>query len=168
MNMLILVVDDEPDVEVLFRRQFRRDLRNDRFTMEFAQSAPMALQRITEIGDRSLILILSDINMPGMSGLELLPKAKAMRPDVPIIMITAYGDAETKRKALEDGAEALRTHPAKTTGRVAFDRVMRLKQPLLLRSAEANSKAEVRRCAWRGDLASGRACRRAKLADQHR
>src|ERR1022692_208800 len=108
---LILVVDDEPDVEVLFRQQFRRDLRNDRFTMEFAQSAPMALQRITDIGDRSLILILSDINMPGMRGLELLPKAKAMRPDVPIIMITAYGDAETKRKALEDGAEALLTKP---------------------------------------------------------
>ena len=111
MNMLILMVDDEPDVEVLFRQQFRRDLRNDRFTMEFAQSAPMALQRITDIGDRSLILILSDINMPGTSGLELLPKAKAMRPDVPIIMITAYGDAETKRKALQDGAEALLTKP---------------------------------------------------------
>jgi CheY-like chemotaxis protein len=109
--MLILVVDDEPDVEVLFRQHFRRDLRDERFTMEFAQSAPMALQRITDVGDRSLILILSDINMPGMSGLELLPKAKAMRPDVPIIMITAYGDAETKRKALEDGAEALLTKP---------------------------------------------------------
>ena len=77
MNLLILVVDDEPDVEVLFRQQFRRDLRAGRFTMEFAQSAPMALQRITDAGDRSLILILSDINMPGMSGLELLPKAKA-------------------------------------------------------------------------------------------
>ena len=77
------------------------------FTMEFAQTAPMALQRIADAGDRSLILILSDINMPGMSGLELLPKAKALRPDVPVIMITAYGDAETKRKALENGAEAL-------------------------------------------------------------
>ena len=77
MNLLILVVDDEPDVEVLFRQQFRRDLRAGRFTMEFAQSAPVALQRITDAGDRSLILILSDINMPGMSGLELLPKAKA-------------------------------------------------------------------------------------------
>ena len=105
------MVDDEPDVEVLFRQQFRRDLRADRFTMEFAQSATMALQRITEAGDRSLILILSDINMPGMIGLELLPKAKAARPDVPIIMITAYGDAETKRKALENGAEALLTKP---------------------------------------------------------
>jgi CheY-like chemotaxis protein len=111
VNLLILVVDDEPDVEVLFRQQFRRDLRADRFTMEFAQSAPSALQSLTEAGDRSLILILSDINMPGMSGLELLLKAKAMRPEVPIIMITAYGDAETKRKALENGAEALLTKP---------------------------------------------------------
>ena len=111
MNLLILVVDDEPDVELLFRQQFRRDLRAERFTMEFAQSASSALQRITEAADQSLILILSDINMPGMSGLELLPKAKSMRPDVPIIMITAYGDAETKRKALESGAEALLTKP---------------------------------------------------------
>ena len=111
MNLLILVVDDEPDVEVLFRQQFRHDLRADRFTMEFAQSGDMALQRITDAAGESIILILSDINMPGMSGLELLPKAKAMRPDVPIIMITAYGDAETKRKALENGAEALLTKP---------------------------------------------------------
>jgi CheY-like chemotaxis protein len=61
--------------------------------------------------DVSIILILSDINMPGMTGLELLPKAKAARPDVPVIMITAYGDAETKRKAFENGAEALFTKP---------------------------------------------------------
>jgi CheY-like chemotaxis protein len=111
VNPLVLVVDDEPDAEVPFRQQFRRDLRTDRFTMEFAQSAPMALQRIIDAGDRSLILILSDINMPGMSGLELLPKAKALRPEVPVIMITAYGDADTKRKALENGAEALLTKP---------------------------------------------------------
>ena len=111
MNLLILVVDDEPDVEALFRQQFRRELRACRFTMEFAQSAPAALQRITDAVGVSLILILSDINMPGMSGLDLLPKAKALRPDVPVIMITAYGDAETKRKALENGAEALLTKP---------------------------------------------------------
>ena len=111
MNLLILVVDDEPDVEALFRQQFRRELRAGRFAMEFAQSAPMALQRITNAGAESLILILSDINMPGMSGLELLPEAKAVRPDVPIIMITAYGDAETKRRALANGAEALLTKP---------------------------------------------------------
>ena len=111
MSLLILVVDDEPDVEVLFRQQFRRDLRSGRFVMEFAQSAPAALQRISDAEGVSLILILSDINMPGMTGLELLPTAKAMRPDVPVIMITAYGDADTKRRALEGGAETLLTKP---------------------------------------------------------
>jgi CheY-like chemotaxis protein len=111
VKLLILVVDDEPDVEMLFRQHFRRDLRAGRFTMEFAQSAPVALQSISNASDASLILILSDINMPGMSGLELLPKAKEARPDVPVIMITAYGDAETKRKALESGADALLTKP---------------------------------------------------------
>jgi CheY-like chemotaxis protein len=111
MNLLILVVDDEPDVEVLFRQQFRRELREGRFTMEFAQSGDSALQRLVEAQGVSIILILSDINMPGMTGLELLPKAKAARPDVPIIMITAYGDADTKRKALENGAEGLFTKP---------------------------------------------------------
>ena len=111
MKLLILVVDDEPDVEMLLRQHFRRDLRAGRFTMEFAQSAPVALQSISNASDASLILILSDINMPGMSGLELLPKAKEARPDVPVIMITAYGDAETKRKALESGADALLTKP---------------------------------------------------------
>src|SRR5262245_5380621 len=111
MKFLILVVDDEPDVEMLFRQQFRRDLREGRFMMEFAQSGDMALRRITDATRVSLILILSDINMPGMTGLELLPKAKAARPDVPVIMITAYGDTETKRKALGNGAEALLTKP---------------------------------------------------------
>ena len=105
------MVDDEPDVEILFRQQFRRDLRAERFVMEFAQSAPAALQRISDTEGVSLILILSDINMPGMTGLELLPKARTLRPNVPIIMITAYGDANTKRKALEAGAEALLTKP---------------------------------------------------------
>ena len=111
MSLLILVVDDEPDVELLFRQQFRHDIRSGRFTMDFAQSAPAALERIADAAGVSIILILSDINMPGISGLEMLPKAKAIRPDVPVIMITAYGDAGTKRKALENGAEALLTKP---------------------------------------------------------
>jgi CheY-like chemotaxis protein len=111
VSLLILVVDDEPDIEQLFRQQFRRDLRSGRFAMEFAQSAAAALEGIAAATDRSLILVLSDINMPGMTGLELLPRAKSLRPDVPIIMITAYGDAETKRKALEQGAESLLTKP---------------------------------------------------------
>ena len=111
MSFLILVVDDEHDIEMLFRQQFRRDLRTGRFNMEFARSAAEALAAIAEAKDVCLILILSDINMPGMSGLELLPRAKAARPDVPVIMITAYGDSETERKALEGGAEALLTKP---------------------------------------------------------
>jgi CheY-like chemotaxis protein len=111
MSFIVLVVDDEPDVEMLFRQQFRRDLRDNRFRMDFAQSAASALQRIGDAAGESLILILSDINMPGMSGLELLPKAKAARPDVPVIMITAYADDNTKRKALEGGADALLTKP---------------------------------------------------------
>jgi CheY-like chemotaxis protein len=111
MSFLVLVVDDEPDVETLFRQQFRHDLRENRFKMDFARSAVNALQRISDAAGESLILILSDINMPGMSGLELLPKAKALRPDVPVIMITAYGDDDTRRKALEGGAETLVTKP---------------------------------------------------------
>ena len=111
MSVYILVVDDEPDVEALFRQQFRRDLRAGRFLMEFAPSAPAALERAAELRDPSLVLILSDINMPGMSGLEMLPQVRASRPDVPVIMITAYGDAETERKAIERGAEGLLTKP---------------------------------------------------------
>ena len=99
MSLLILVVDDEPDVEALFRQQFRRDIRDGRFTMDFAQSADGALKLISDAAGASLILILSDINMPGMTGLELLPKAKAARPDVPVIMITAYGDDRYQAKS---------------------------------------------------------------------
>ena len=111
MSALILVVDDEPDVADLFRQQFRREIRSARFAMEFAQSAPEALKVVEMVEDASLILILSDINMPGMSGLELLPRARLARPDVPIIMITAYGDQDTRRKAIEGGAAGLFTKP---------------------------------------------------------
>ena len=111
MSVYILVVDDEPDVEDLFRQQFRRDLRAGRFLMEFAPSAPAALVRAADIADPSLILILSDINMPGMSGLEMLPRVRAERPEVPVIMITAYGDADTRREAIERGAVGLLTKP---------------------------------------------------------
>jgi CheY-like chemotaxis protein len=111
VSVLVLVVDDEPDVEALFRQQFRRDLRAQRFVMDFANSAADALSRIASSIGQSLVLILSDINMPGMTGLEMLPKVKEIRPEVPVIMITAYGDAETKRRALEGGATGLLTKP---------------------------------------------------------
>ena len=109
MSTYILVVDDEPDVESMFRQHFRRDLRAGRFIMEFANSAPAALEQVKNNPDPSLIL--SDINMPGMSGLEMLPKVKAERPNVPVIMITAYGDDATKKKAAELGAAGLLTKP---------------------------------------------------------
>ena len=111
MTVMVLVVDDEPDVEALFRQQFRRDLRAQRFVMDFANSAAEALSRIANNLGQSLILILSDINMPGMTGLEMLPKVKEIRPEVPVIMITAYGDADTRRKALASGATGLLTKP---------------------------------------------------------
>jgi CheY-like chemotaxis protein len=111
LSVYVLVVDDEPDVEALFRQQFRRDLKAERFKMEFAFSAHDALLRAAGIKDPSLVLILSDINMPGMSGLDMLPKVRAERPGVPVIMITAYGDAETRRKAIERGAAGLLTKP---------------------------------------------------------
>ena len=111
MSALILVVDDEPDVADLFRQQFRRDVRASRFAMDFALSGEEALVKVGQANDAHLILILSDINMPGMSGLDMLPQARAARPDVPVIMITAYGDAETRRRAQAQGAAGVFVKP---------------------------------------------------------
>jgi len=111
MIPLILVADDEADMEALFRQHFRRDLKAGRFDLAFAASAQQALHIIEEAGGRNIILLLSDINMPGMSGLDLLQRAKAARPDLPVIIVTAYGDAETRRRALEGGAEGLLPKP---------------------------------------------------------
>jgi CheY-like chemotaxis protein len=109
--VLVLVVDDELDVADLFRQQFRRELRAGLFVMEFAYSAREALVRITRPSDINLILLLSDINMPGMTGLELLPKVHEIRPDVPVVMITAYGDEDTRARALKAGAAGFLTKP---------------------------------------------------------
>jgi CheY-like chemotaxis protein len=79
--------------------------------MEFAQSANDALRLLSTAEALTLLLILSDVNMPEMSGIELLPKIKASRPHVPVIMITAYGDAATRERALANGAESLLTKP---------------------------------------------------------
>jgi len=86
-------------------------LRAERFVLDFAASAPDALRRVANAAEQAPALVFSDINMPGMTGLEMLPRMKEMRPDVPVIMITAYGDDDTKRKAIEGGAEALLTKP---------------------------------------------------------
>jgi CheY-like chemotaxis protein len=111
MRTVVLVVDDEPDIETLFRQQFRRDLRSGRFEMEFSRSGSAAMDYINDGQTRVISLILSDINMPGMDGIELLQKAKSAKPEVPVIMISAYGDAETRHKALQSGADDLLTKP---------------------------------------------------------
>ena len=94
MSTYILVVDDEPDVEALFRQQFRRELRAQRFTMDFANSAASALARIAETMEQSLVLILSDVNMPGMTGIDLLRHTSRLRPHMVRILLTGYTDVE--------------------------------------------------------------------------
>jgi CheY-like chemotaxis protein len=111
VSALILVVDDEPNVAGLFRRQFRRELPALRLVMEFAQRPPEGLQRVGAAEAARLVLILSDVNMPGMSGIELLPGARGARPDLLVMMITAYGDLETRRLAIKAGAARLFTKP---------------------------------------------------------
>ena len=110
--MNILVVDDERDVQDLFEQRFRKEIRNQEIAFAFAFSGEEALQYLNG-NSHGAVLILSDINMPGMSGLELLRiiKEKHRTPPPMVMMITAYGDAETKRKALENGADALLTKP---------------------------------------------------------
>jgi CheY-like chemotaxis protein len=111
MTVRILFVDDESDIEMLFKQQFRRELREGRFVLDFAASGDEALAKMKANGAGSLILLVSDINMPGMSGLDLLVRIKEERPDLPVLMITAYGDASTRRVALERGADGLLTKP---------------------------------------------------------
>ena len=108
--MQILVVDDETDVRDLFQQRFRRELRSGELSFSFAFSGEEAMVFL-RAHHSEVLIILSDINMPGMSGLELLPQIKAARPALPVIMITAYGDAETRRRALEAGAQGLLTKP---------------------------------------------------------
>jgi CheY-like chemotaxis protein len=111
MSVSILVVDDEADVAELFRQQFRREVRQGRYVMHFAQSAEEALDKLDQGVEPELIVILSDINMPGMDGLGLLRKVKEQRVDLPVIMVTAYGDDERRSKAREFGAAEFVTKP---------------------------------------------------------
>jgi CheY-like chemotaxis protein len=111
MSVSILVVDDEADVAELFRQQFRREVRQGHYVMHFAQSAEEALGKLEDGVQPELIVILSDINMPGMDGLGLLQKVKEQRADLAVIMVTAYGDDERRRKAAEFGAAEFVTKP---------------------------------------------------------
>jgi two-component system, response regulator, stage 0 sporulation protein F len=117
MSVSILVVDDEPDVADLFRQRFRRETRQGKYVMHFAASGVEALDRLAEDIQPTLAAVLSDINMPGMDGLELLDEIKQRRPNLPVMMVTAYGDDERKRRARELGAFEFITKP------VDFDRL---------------------------------------------
>ncbi len=111
MTVRVLVVDDESDVESLFRQQFRREVREGLYTMDFALSGKAALEILDGHVGEQIILLVSDINMPGMSGLDLLPVVKARRPDLPVFMISAYGDNNTINTALARGASKFLTKP---------------------------------------------------------
>ena len=111
MTISVLVVDDEPDMMELFRRRFRRELRSGAYAMKFAGSGRDALDLLDKDVEPELMLILSDVNMPGMSGLELLRHSKARFPALPVIMITAYGDEERRNQAFEIGASDFLAKP---------------------------------------------------------
>ena len=111
MTVSILIVDDEPDVADLFRQRFRREAQQGTYVLHFALSAAEALERLAGDIEPQLIVILSDINMPGMDGLALLREIKTRRPDLPVMMLTAYGDDERRRRAAEYGAAEFLTKP---------------------------------------------------------
>lgn len=111
MGISILVVDDEPDVVDLFKRKFRRELRSGDYSMHFACSGDAALEVLRSEVNPRIMVTLSDINMPGMSGIELLTEAKKHWPDLPVAMITAYGDGESRQKAKDAGAADFMTKP---------------------------------------------------------
>jgi CheY-like chemotaxis protein len=117
MSASILVVDDEADVAELFRQRFRREVRQGEYVMHFATSGVEALDRLAGEIEPHLIVILSDINMPGMDGLTLLGEIKQRFPDLPVMMITAYDDNDRRRRAKELGAFEFLTKP------VDFDRL---------------------------------------------
>jgi CheY-like chemotaxis protein len=110
MSFSILIVDDEPDIAELFRQRFRREVRQGQYVLHFADSGEDALRRLAEIRPE-LIVILSDINMPGMDGLELLREVRRLRPELPVLMVTAYGDEGRRHRADELGAADFLTKP---------------------------------------------------------
>ena len=111
MSVSILVVDDEPDVAELFRQRFRRETRQGTYVVHYAASGQEALDRLSSEIEPTLIAVLSDINMPGMDGLQLLAEIKQRRPDLPVMMVTAYGDDDRRRRAAEHGAAEFLTKP---------------------------------------------------------
>ena len=104
MTASILVVDDEPDVAELFRQRFRGETRRGDYALHFAESGDHALQQLRDGIQPEVVLILSDINMPGIDGLQLLHEIKRGWPHLSVMIVTAYGDDERRLKAAEEGA----------------------------------------------------------------
>ena len=111
MSVSILVVDDEPDVAELFRQRFRRETRQGTYVIHYAASGAEALDRLAADIEPTLLAVLSDINMPEMDGLQLLAEIKQRFPDLPVMMVTAYGDDEHRMRAAEHGAAEFITKP---------------------------------------------------------
>jgi len=111
VSVSILVVDDEPDLAELFRQRFRRGTRQGTYVLHYAASGAEALDRLWGEIEPELLAVLSDINMPGMDGLQLLAEIKQRRPDLPVMMVTAYGDDDRRRRAAQHGAAEFITKP---------------------------------------------------------
>jgi len=111
MSARILMVDDEPDAQELFRQNFRREIRRGVYSFDFALSGEEALSLLEGQEPPKVVLVLSDINMPGMTGIELLGEIRKRWPDVDVFMITAYGDNDTETKARDLGAASFLTKP---------------------------------------------------------
>ena len=111
MGFSILIVDDEPDVAELFRQQFRRETRQGTYVLHYAASGNEALDRLAGKIEPPLLAVLSDITMPGMDGLTLLGEIKRRFHDLPVMIVTAYGDDERRRRASENGAAEFFTKP---------------------------------------------------------
>lgn len=109
--MKFLVVDDERDVEMLFKQKFRKELRRGNLELEFAFSGEEAMELLESTQPPDVVYIFSDINMPGMSGFDLLKKVKTQYPQIEVSMISAYGDSENYNKAINSGAKEFYTKP---------------------------------------------------------
>ncbi|PZX58118.1 response regulator [Algoriphagus chordae] len=107
----ILIVDDERDVELLFRQKFRKEVRSGLLELAFAFSGDEALKLLDSEHPPAVVYVFSDINMPGMTGLELLDKVKSQFPSINVSMISAYGDTENFKKAMDSGAKEFFTKP---------------------------------------------------------
>lgn len=111
IKMKILIVDDETDIESLFRQKFKNEIKEGKVEFQFFFSGENAIEYLTEINAADIVLILSDINMPGMNGLELLRLLKQKFPAIKVFMITAYDDEQKYKKAVEYGADEYLTKP---------------------------------------------------------